>query len=421
MVLLISWAFAPTGSAQTQSSYLVVRAPRVPKSLQRQIEDVLESQGEVVSDTDYVRAAGRMGLSAHESRAIVALLPGLGVGLVVTVETTTRNAGRYLRLSYRSPETGDEVVRDELPYRGGPLPSSYRKWIQSQARLALSTLSARRGYTDNANVPEFGDDASSPDPNRPNTPTDTQASTVNVDGVDATDPDAPLPPRTLQMDGVVGLGLGQRAVDLPTQSGTRVLNVGPFFVVDGAVRTRLHLSEAFQLALALRYTTSVALTAESTPAAGIAQAVPLRSHRMELMFGSLMRLSTGETTPWLGFQVGYAMQDLRGLIEVTMPRFTLSGPLARVDLRAVIVEGRVTLWAMPEVQWLVDVDNSLTRLHVSRGGYALGGEVGFSARLNEQFLFEASYREAHAFVSTREPNNFHDLERVFTARLVVQR
>lgn len=451
--LLVSCAaigllFASHASAQNQTSILVVRAPRVPSSLQRDVQHLLAPLGEIVSDTDYVKAARRMRLSPHDSRAIVALLPGLGIGLVVTVETTTRNAGRYLRLSYRNPETGDEVVKDELPYRSGPLPSSYSNWIVSQARLALSTLGVRAPQTqparpgaaaqawrnraratpvrpqatpefgdDGGNPPEFGDDGSGqPDATPAATPDDGSFAEGETEGAEEE-----LAPRVLQVDGVVGLGLGQRAVTLPHQAGTRLLDVGPFATVDGAVRTRLRLSETFQLTLALRYYSSIGLTGESTPAAGVAQAVPLRSQRLEAVFGPSFRLSEGETVPWFAIYVGYAAQDLRGLVEITIPRYSLGGPLARLDLRAIIANGRITLWAMPEAQWVALVDSTLQRLHVAKGGLAVGGELGFSIRLNDQFLFEASYRESHSFVATPEQTGFQDLERVFTTRLVVQR
>ncbi len=435
-----------------QPSILVVRAQRVPPSLQRDIAGLLSSLGESISDTDYVKASRRMRLSPHDPQAIVALLPGLGIGLVVTIETTTHDAGRYLRLSYRSPETGDEVVKDELPYRGGPLPSSYRNWVLSQARLALATLAARarqapaarsdpnaaaRAWRNHTRTqrpppapelgespPEFGDDSTAQAPADAATAhaaalSDNEAF-VEDDDTDH-EKDADLAPRVLQMDGLVGLGLGQRAVTLPTQSGPRLLDVGPFLMMDGAVRARVRLADSAQVLLALRYSTSVALQAESTPAAGVPQSVPLRSQRFEVVLGAVGRIGTGATEPWLGVQLGYAVQDLHGLIEITMPRYSIGGPFARVDLRAVVAEGRVTLWAMPEGQWLVGVDNSLTRLHVAHSGFAIGGELGIGVRLSSQFLWETSYRESHSFLSTLQSDAFHDLERAFTTRLVVQR
>lgn len=427
LVACLAWALLPLAAQAQQSSILVVRAPRVPASLQRELAQLFSPLGEIVPDTDYAKTARQMRLSPHDPRAIVALLPGLGISLVVTIETTTRDAGRYLRLSYRSPETGDEVVKDELPYRGGPLPSSYRNWVVSQARLALSTLGSRAGQRPAVTPPEFGDS----DTTQTTAPTpgdqyaDNQASSDDASFRDSDDTqaseDSALPPRVLQMEGVVGLGLGQRAVSLPTQSGARQLEVGPFLMVDGAVRSRLRLSESFQLLLALRYYTSVGLNADSTPAAGVPQSVPLRSQRMEAVLGALGRLGVGETVPWIALHIGYAVQDLRGLIEITMPRYSLGGPFARLDLRALVADGSVTLWAMPEAQWLVAVDNNLTRLHVSSTGFALGGELGVSVRISEQFLWEASYRESHSFVGTLQSDSFHDLERVLTTRLVVQR
>jgi hypothetical protein len=230
-----------------------------------------------------------------------------------------------------------------------------------------------------------------------------------------------LAPRVLQVDGVAGVGVGQRSVTLPFQAGTRLLDVGPFLTVDAAVRARLLLSDALHFAVGVRYYTSVALTAESTPSGGVGQATPLRSQRLEIAAGPSFRLGTGETIPWLGLQVGYAAQGLRSLVEITMPRYSISGPLVRADLRAIIADGRVTLWAMPEAQWVASVNDSLTRLHVNRGGFAVGGELGLSVRINGQFLFEASYRESHTFLGTPEQDNFHDLERIITTRLVVQR
>lgn len=428
-----------TAFAQTRSSILVVRAPRTPASLQRDVQSLFAPLGEIVSDRDYVLAARRIGQPPHDPSAIVALLPGLGISLVVTVETTTRDAGRFVRLSYRSPETGDEIVHDELPYRSGPLPSSYRNWITSQARLALSTLAARApqqatappntspaqawrnrarprpSTTPQTGTPEFGEDDST-------ALTDQSfGADAQADAEYADEAAAELAPRILQVDGVGGVGVGQRSVTLPFQAGTRLLDVGPFVTVDAAVRARLLLADAFQFAVAIRYYTSVGLSAESTPAAGLAQATPLRSQRLEFVVGPSFRLGTGETIPWLALQLGYAGHDLRSLVEITMPRYTVSGPLARVDLRAIIADGRVTLWAMPEGQWIAAVDDSLTRLHVDRSGFAIGGEVGVSVRINDQFLFEASYREAHTFLGTPEQDGFHDLERIMTTRLVVQR
>jgi hypothetical protein len=358
---------------------------------------------------------------------------GLGISLVVTVETSTRRGGRILRLSYRSPETGDEVVHDELPYRGGPLPSSYRSWIASQARLALSTLASRPGHTGAAAAttnqqawrtrrpqprftprnqprppagggapPEFGDDGAAPPEfgDTGGTPSETGGGESYAEGgetgydsgEDATTggEDEELAPRILQVDGIVGLGLGQRAVDLPTQSGLRQLDVGPFLVVDGAVRSRFRFSESFHLLAGLRYLTAVALTAESTPATGVAQSVPLRSQYFEALAGPQVRLgSNAETAPWLGFGLGYATQDLRGLIEITMPRYTLSGPLARVDVRIPLSRGKIMVWLAPEAQWLAVVDSTLTRPHTASSGFSAGGEAGDrkSTRLNSSHRY----------------------------------
>jgi len=434
-----------TARAQGRPSILVVRAPRTPASLQRDVVALLRPLGELVSDTDYARAARSQRLSPHDPEAIVAFLPGLGIHLVVTLETTTRGGGRFLRIDYRSPETGDDVVHDELPYRGGPLPSSYRTWVVSQARLALSTLASRPGgaptninpqtawrtrrpgqqtqpqappeFGTSSTPPEFGEDGNSGGSAEPGDPGFESADEISDEDLDSHE----LPPRVLVVDGVVGLGLGQRAVDLPTQTGLRLLDVGPFVALDAAVRTRLDLTDAFQLSLALRYTTSVGVTSESTPAAGVPQAVPLRSQRFEAALGTAFRLGDGETIPWLGVYLGYSVQDLRGLIEISMPRFSNGGPFVRLDLRAIVAEGRVTVWATPDAQWVSAVDGSLTRIHVNAGGFALGGEVGVSVRLSSQFLLEAAYRETHAFIGTPEAQSFHDLERLLTTRLVVQR
>lgn len=452
LLALTSMTFSASAFAQTRPSILVVRAPRVATSLQSDVQELLAPLGEIVSDRDYALAARRLRLSSHDPKAIAALLPGLGISLVVSVETITRNAGRFLRLSYRSPETADEIVHDELPYRSGPLPSSYRNWITSQARLALSTLSSRapqrtitttpgaaaQAWRSRARTrppattrpgtpyspPEFGETETETDPNQPVEPTPTEFGDVGEEFSEAEAMEASeeeLSPRVLQVDGAAGVGLGQRSVTLPFQAGTRLLDVGPFLVVDAAVRARLLLSDAFQFAVAVRYYTSVGLTAESTPAAGVSQATPLRSQRLEVTTGASFRLGTGETIPWLALHVGYAGHDLRSLVEITMPRYTVSGPLARLDLRAIIADGRVTLWAMPEGQWIASVDDSLTRLHVDRAGFAIGGELGLSVRINEQFLFEASYREAHTFLGTPEQDGFQDLDRIMTTRLVVQR
>lgn len=210
----------------------------------------------------------------------------------------------------------------------------------------------------------------------------------------------------------LGAGLTQRVVDVPNAEGPRQLDLGPapaaMLGIDGGLQ-RGH----WLLGLGLRYRTSLAARVNDVQAGAGAAASQnaVRSHQFEA--GLRPGWSFGQTShaAQVALFAGYQLRAFSSVAVLRVPRFTLHGPLARLELEFPLKVG-LRLRIAPEVQWIASITRELEDIaQITQSGLALGGEAQLSLPLGESFDLCLHYRESHAMAQTRSAQRFSDVER----------
>jgi len=230
---------------------------------------------------------------------------------------------------------------------------------------------------------------------------------------------SPSPPPTLQGTLAAGLGAGQRSVHLPTDEGTRQVETGLFPALDVLVRADGRIGERGQLGLHLRYQTSLGITAVEARPGGVERRSPARTHHLDAGLVPALRFTSSPDSVVLGVFVGWGLRSFSTVVPLTVPSYTLHGPMAKLELRVPISGDAVALSVRPEVfAWLWATDELRELGAIDEKGVALGGEVGLDVRLSERLRLALGYRESHGAIGAGF-GTFTDVERFGSLQLVL--
>jgi hypothetical protein len=248
---------------------------------------------------------------------------------------------------------------------------------------------------------------------------------AQAQGADETDAEASYPAAssesqvpaqpTLQWLLQAGAGVTQRALDLTSAQGRITLGAGGFPAVDVRGSMRLALQHWF-VRFRVGYQTSLGMHASEQlriPAAGPASTA-VRSHRFEGGIAPGLWLGAGPGSAALSVYMAYGLRALSTVTPLLIPRFTMHGPLLRVELEVPLVAHLLWLQIGPEAHLILSITDDLRRIgHLDGPGVAYGGEAGLHMRLGSRTALRLHYRESHAHVagSGLRHDGFLDLER----------
>jgi hypothetical protein len=228
-------------------------------------------------------------------------------------------------------------------------------------------------------------------------------------------PDEPPPPEaglpmTATLD--VGIGTTQRVINFAVVDGQRTLDTG--FV------------PALHLALGARFGDrtffGVGMTYQSSVWAAVAQSAPnprgpsltttIQSHHLSVGVQPGLRLGEARDSSSLSLFLGYGLRALASVVELRVPRYTLHGPVARLDFELPLFSAKVVLRVAPEAQLIVSQTSDLRLAARTQSvGFALGAEASVRFYVADWIALALSYRESHASVSSAWSSPFEDVER----------
>jgi hypothetical protein len=247
-----------------------------------------------------------------------------------------------------------------------------------------------------------------------------------LDASEVSDASAPAPAQPQPSAGMTpmasllaGGGVTSRTIHVPATDGSRSLVTG--LVPALAVRIYGRLQDASRfLGVRLSYQTSIGVSAAQTvpDLSLIASETHIRSHRFEGGLVPGLFLGHSDDSPALSLFVGYGLRALGSIAEIRIPRFTLHGPLARLEFELPLLAGRVSLRLAPELQLIAGMTQQL-RASAGLGSTALafGGEASVRVQVSGPFAARLCYREAHARAAALAGQVFEDIERYLTLEL----
>ena len=224
--------------------------------------------------------------------------------------------------------------------------------------------------------------------------------------------------RTFAMELRAGAGLTQRIIDVPASQGHLTFDAGwaPALDVRAAGRlTGQHLFLSFRAA----YQTSLGSVASDRlqlPASSTGQA-SVRSSHFDAGITPGLWLGAGPDSSALSLFLGYAVRAFTSVTELALPRFTLHGPVLRLELDVPLFGRVVSFHLAPEAQMLLSISRDLQRAgQLDSLGFAFGGEADLQFRIHARIALRLSYRESHGFASAAvQAQQFSDTERYIVA------
>jgi hypothetical protein len=212
---------------------------------------------------------------------------------------------------------------------------------------------------------------------------------------------------------VLGVGATGRSMQVPSSSGPQKLDTGLVPALDLHLGARVR-NQSFFFGGWVGYQTSIG--AEGTQAAPGPQDKPLttdiRTHRFEIGVLPGVRLSSNPNGATLGAFLAYGLRAFASISELGIPRYTLHGPLLRIEFELPLGDGVFTLRIAPEAQLIVSVSRDLRMLgNLSDGGLALGGEASARVRVVDWAWLGLTYRESHASANSALKDSLSDVER----------
>lgn len=211
----------------------------------------------------------------------------------------------------------------------------------------------------------------------------------------------------------VAVGVTQRSVDAPSVDGARRLALGPAPAVALGIDSGVQHG-TFCLGLGVHYRTSVlgrVRDAAAGPSANLSSTA-VRSH--ELVAGVRAGLAFGSDpgARTLAMFLGYSVRAFASVAELRMPRFSLHGPVLRLELELPLSAASMRLRLAPEFQWLPSISSALRASSIVSGvALALGGVAALILPISEHFGLQLEYRESHAWARTYVARRFSDVER----------
>jgi hypothetical protein len=210
----------------------------------------------------------------------------------------------------------------------------------------------------------------------------------------------------------VGGGVTERAIAFAGDEGTRQLETG-FVPALGLALSTAVTHHRLQLSAAVRYQTSLhANGVQYTPdSSSLALHTPIRSHRLELGVTPALRWTSEHDASSVGLFVGYGLRALGSVAELRVPRYTLHGPLLRLELEVPLFAG-VQLRLAGEAG-LIAFTTHVVERELASGpfGTTLGGEAGVRWAITTWLSAQLRYRESRAVTNTKRTRLLRDIER----------
>jgi hypothetical protein len=210
----------------------------------------------------------------------------------------------------------------------------------------------------------------------------------------------------------VGVGTTQRVINFAVADGQRKLDTGFVPALHLALAARFGDRTFFGFSMA--YQSSVwAAVAQSAPnPRSPALSTTIQSHRLSVGILPGLRLGDAPDSSSLALFLGYGVRAFASIVELLVPRYTLHGPVARLDFELPLFAAKLVLRVAPEVQLIVSQTNDLRQAARTQStGFALGAEASVRFYVADWIALALSYRESHASVSSAWTSPFEDVER----------
>lgn len=203
-----------------------------------------------------------------------------------------------------------------------------------------------------------------------------------------------------------------RSLSVPSNEGVRKLETGLLPALGVRVAGRLRVQSRF-IGLRLSYQSSV--HARATDQVGDRSLSPsevaIRSHHFESGLLPGLLLSSTPNAGSLALFVGYGVRAFGTTEVLRVPRFTLHGPVLRLEL-VLPLASRLRLRLAPEAQLIVSMTRALRDLALlPASALSIGGEADLQVRVSPSWAVQVSYREAHVRTTGIEGKSFADAER----------
>lgn len=210
-----------------------------------------------------------------------------------------------------------------------------------------------------------------------------------------------------------GIGIAQRATNIPMQGGQAVLATTPFPAVSAELvgHVRPDVASRVRLGLRARYTTSVGLLAEDRLPDGSTMTTDLRVQHLAVGVGTHIPLDSGAHPPFLQLELGWGFRILDAEVPISIPDYTLHGVFGRVGFWFQLGESPLALGIVPEVAHVTTLGDDLAKRALLRDGVLLGGEAHVRFELVREVAISLFYREAHCFLGTEDGAEMSDAER----------
>jgi hypothetical protein len=233
------------------------------------------------------------------------------------------------------------------------------------------------------------------------------------DAADEPESEQAAPQRGATLSFGIGAGVGTLSYVRPTSAGRQSLPRVSYPAIELALRVHLSPQRAISFEALFDYRSSVGLELRAEPLFGLSQDVAVRVQRAELSFAPVLRLGTPQHSPALILPIGFVVRTLvPELHQFGIPELVLAGPLLRAQLQWPLGES-LSLRAGPEAQWMLHVDDALTRQGAGAQGFALAAELALETRVSSRVSLSLSYRQAHAFAPSGD-RSYEDVERFAT-------
>lgn len=393
---------AAQAKAQEQPVLMFSAERDVPRPIQYRLMELFSKLGQVASDSRYRREAKKQHMTPSDEATVALLLPFEGVTLGIFVETFRRDRSRFLRVRYFAGQTGEPILRDEVPLEGGVLKPVYEYFLPARARRALEALGAATRAPQLIAQPKWPPPAQ-PGGQQPGELPPTEPPPTEVPepqhyepppewseaDVEESEGDEPYP---ITAWGSVGLGVSMQSSELPTDQGPAGVDGGMSAGLDVAVSAE-STGANIRAGARLDYRSSVGYELTDTPTGGVERTSPARSH--ELLASLFVRFRFAETPQAASVAVaaGWIHEDLRVDTELkSTPPYGAGGPKLGLSFDIPIGE-RVRLALGPELGWLVALDDEAHDMGLQPGGPAFGGDVELFVRIVGHVGLRLHYRE----------------------------
>ena len=300
------------------------------------------------------------------------------------------------------------------------------------AWLALSTVDSARAQADDE-LDDLGSDATSgttdserEQPARQATGDDAADDSAESDAAPAPEADAEPatasepqqqpPAASVAIQPFVGAGWTSRSFTRPTRLGAQRLPTAYAPAVEVGLRVVAWPSDPFSLVVLLHYQSAIGFEVTEFPPFALENKLSVRVERAELSVAPRWRLGGGARAAQLSVPIGMNIRTFFPSAHNFMtPGYSLMGPQLRVAVDLPLASA-LTLSIAPEGQWIMAIDDTLTREGVQGQGFALGGVAGLYLLLNDVWALALEYRESHALVAGSASSSFEDTERYMTVR-----